>query len=85
MSTTSTGLSKWEKGAARAASPSRDLPAPRAAYTINEFCEAHRISRSFFYKLKKSGKGPRVKNANGKPLITREDAAAWRASDDDAA
>jgi hypothetical protein len=47
------------------------------AYTIAEFCAAHRISRSQFYKLRKAGQGPRIKDV-GKQLITGEAAAAWR-------
>ena len=30
------------------------------AYTIEEFCEVHRISKGHFYKLKKLARGPRV-------------------------
>ena len=31
----------------------------RAAYSLNEFCEDHRISRSMLYKLWAAGIGPR--------------------------
>ncbi len=48
------------------------------ASTINEFCRAHRISRAFFYKLRKQGKGPRVMEVEGRRLISDEAAAAWR-------
>ena len=30
----------------------------RAAYTIREFCDAHRFSRSHYYNLKRRGLGP---------------------------
>ena len=52
---------------------------PRAAYTVPEFCEAHRISRALFYNLLKGGRGPAVMHAAGRTLVTIEAAAAWRA------
>jgi hypothetical protein len=53
-------------------------PNGRKAFTIGEFCEAHRFSRGFFYKLKKLGKAPRITELEAKQIITDEDAAAWR-------
>jgi hypothetical protein len=50
----------------------------RCAFTISEFCDAHRISRSKFYLLKAKGKAPRITDLDGKQIITDEDAAAWR-------
>jgi hypothetical protein len=50
----------------------------RCAFTISEFCNAHRISRSKFYILKNKGLGPRVTDVDGKQIITIEDAATWR-------
>jgi hypothetical protein len=50
----------------------------RCAFTISEFCSAHRISRSKFYLLKNKGLGPRITDVDGKQIITIEDAAAWR-------
>jgi predicted DNA-binding transcriptional regulator AlpA len=50
----------------------------RKASTIDEFCEEHRFSRAFFYKLKKQGKAPRVTALGSRRIITVEDAAAWR-------
>jgi hypothetical protein len=47
------------------------------AYTIGQFCEAFKISRGMFYKLKKLGKAPVVMEA-GKPLISYSAAAEWR-------
>ena len=37
----------------------RGLPLVEA-YTLKEFCEAHRISPAFFYELRKLGLAPRV-------------------------
>ncbi len=58
-------------------------PAPaQAAYTIPEFCVAHRISRSALYEMWKRGIGPRrAKTGTGpssKVIITGEAAADFR-------
>jgi hypothetical protein len=51
-------------------------------YTIPEFCVAHRISESGYYKIRKDGRGPKEKRAVGKrPIITEEAAAEWRCTD----
>ena len=55
-------------------SPARD----RAAYTIPEFCEAHRISRGSYYNLKAAGKGPAEISVGSRKIITQEAAAEWR-------
>jgi hypothetical protein len=51
---------------------------PRVAYTVPEFCEAHRLSLSMYYKLKKARQGPCEGHAGTKVIITFESAAAWR-------
>jgi hypothetical protein len=56
-------------------------PAPagaRYAFTIAEFCETHRVSRSWLYQEWAAGRGPRVKKIGAKNLITVEAAAEWR-------
>jgi hypothetical protein len=58
-------------------SPARSR-VPRHAFTISEFCEAHRLSRSKFYMLKGKGLAPRISDIDGVQLIFDEDAAAWR-------
>lgn len=50
----------------------------QAAYSIDEFCKAHRISRPMFYKLAKSNRGPRLMQVGRRQLITMESAANWR-------
>jgi hypothetical protein len=51
----------------------------RAAYTISEFCNAHRISRAHYYNLKKLGQGPDEARAGDRTvIITLEAAARWR-------
>jgi hypothetical protein len=54
------------------------LDIERAAYTIAEFCAAHRISRSKLYELWASGNGPRFISVGNKRIITLEAAAGWR-------
>jgi predicted DNA-binding transcriptional regulator AlpA len=50
----------------------------RAAYTVSEFCAAHRISRSTLYELWAAGAGPRFILVGSKRIITVEAAADWR-------
>jgi hypothetical protein len=54
------------------------IVADRKAYTVKEFCEAHRISRSGLYGLWRAGIGPRFISIGIKKLITIEAAAEWR-------
>ncbi|HUG62134.1 MAG TPA: hypothetical protein VMP03_09820 [Methylomirabilota bacterium] len=51
---------------------------PRAAYSINEFCEAHGVSRATYYNWQKAGVGPREMEVIGRKLISVEAAADWR-------
>jgi hypothetical protein len=50
----------------------------RAAYSLDEFCEDHRISRSMIYKRWDVGIGPRRMNVGARVLISAEAAADWR-------
>ena len=50
----------------------------RAAYTIREFCDAHRISKSTYYNLRKQDLGPDEARAGDRVIITIEAAARWR-------
>src|SRR5262245_29279774 len=54
------------------------IPAAGGAYTIKEFCEAHRISIAFYYVMKDAGWGPREMRAGTRVLISHEAAADWR-------
>lgn len=49
-----------------------------AAYTVPEFCTAHRISRALFYIILRDGRGPRVLKLGRKTLVTADAAADWR-------
>lgn len=46
--------------------------------SVAEFCLAHGISRAFFYKLAKEGRGPRMAKVGRRTLISQEAAADWR-------
>jgi len=50
----------------------------QAAYTVAEFCAAHRMSRSRLYAEWKQGTGPKIIKIGTKVLISREAAAEWR-------
>jgi len=50
----------------------------RASYNIREFCVAHRISESFYFKLRARGLAPRELRKLDKITITKEAAADWR-------
>jgi len=50
-----------------------------AVFDVSSFCSAHRISRSFFYRLLGEGRGPRLLKIGRRTLITAESAAEWRA------
>ncbi|MGA8612826.1 MAG: hypothetical protein WB760_14240 [Xanthobacteraceae bacterium] len=52
----------------------------RAAYTVSEFCDAHRVSRSKLFQLWAAGVGPRFIHVGTKKIITLEAAADWRRS-----
>lgn len=52
----------------------------RHAFTINEFCWSHGISRATYYNLKACGEGPDEMRVLGKVLITDAAAAKWRRS-----
>ena len=72
MSAMSTGMSDAEK------SNGKSIPVPRAAFSIDEFCAAHGISRAMFYKLEDQGLAPRTMRVGVRRLITAEAAAKWR-------
>lgn len=50
----------------------------KAAYSVQEFCRLHSISRAMLYKLIKSGRGPKILKIGTRSLITAEAAAGWR-------
>lgn len=52
--------------------------APRGAFTVQQFCEAHSFTKVLFYKLLKEGRGPRIMKVGTRTLISVEAAADWR-------
>jgi hypothetical protein len=48
------------------------------AYTIEEFCKAHRFSRASYFNLKSKGEGPREMRVGNRVIISREAALDWR-------
>jgi hypothetical protein len=56
----------------------RGPPPARAAFTVREFCEAHRISQAKYYEMKKEGWGPVEMEVGRRRLISFEAAAEWR-------
>jgi hypothetical protein len=53
-------------------------PVARAAMTVEEFINAHHISRDFFYELLRDGLGPDCIVLGKRRLISVEAAARWR-------
>jgi hypothetical protein len=68
----------------RRASASAEVPAfelrgpPTVAFTVAEFCLAHKISQAFYYELKRAGLGPREMVLGRRRIISGEAAADWR-------
>jgi hypothetical protein len=56
-----------------------------AVFTIAEFCRAHRISQSMYFKLRALGLGPREMMVGTRKLISLEAAADWRKARETAA
>lgn len=48
------------------------------AYSIEQFCKQHAISRATYYVLKKRGLQPDETHVLDRIIITKESAAAWR-------
>jgi hypothetical protein len=49
-----------------------------AAFSIQQFCEAHGISIDLYFKLQRQGLGPKTIKAGTRTLISIEAAAEWR-------
>ena len=63
--------------------PKRKKRVPRStverdAYSVEEFCQRHNISRGTFYNMRAAGNGPVEARIFHRVLITRESAEAWR-------
>ena len=51
---------------------------PGDAHTIPSFCESNAISESYYYALKRVGRGPKEIKLGNRVLISPEAEAAWR-------
>jgi len=47
-------------------------------YTVETFCDRNQICKGMFYKLLKTGMGPRIMKVGTRTLISIEAAAEWR-------
>jgi len=56
----------------------RGPPPPRAAFTVPEFCAAHRISVAKYYEIKREGWGPVEMVVGRRRVIAVESAERWR-------
>jgi hypothetical protein len=55
------------------------------AYSLQEFCDRHRISLQLFYKLVTQGLAPQTFRVGTRVLVSKESAARWRAEREAAA
>jgi hypothetical protein len=53
-------------------------PFEKLAFSIQEFCDLHDISRAHYYQLRKLGLAPREMDVHGRKLISTEAASDWR-------
>ncbi|OLL27484.1 hypothetical protein BTH42_32080 [Burkholderia sp. SRS-W-2-2016] len=74
---TSPSVSGVTSGALTDASPAVADTDLRRAFTIDEFCDAYHLSRSFYYRLRHAGKGPHEMRLGRKVMITTGDARDW--------
>jgi len=56
----------------------RGPPIPTAAYSIREFCTAHRLSQSMYFKIRNQGLGPDEMSVGSRRIISCEAAERWR-------
>jgi hypothetical protein len=71
-------LQQERKVSARESAMSRKpaIDQNQLAFTVDQFCHYHNLSRPFFYKVLKAGIGPRIFKVG--TLVSTEAAAAWR-------
>jgi hypothetical protein len=64
----------------RAANQEKHPNVPRLAWTIDELCASANVSRSFYEKAKREGRGAREINFGRAIRVTPDDGLAWVAS-----
>ncbi|WP_434115828.1 hypothetical protein [Paraburkholderia caffeinilytica] len=62
---------------ARPAPSTVDAPDLPRVYSIDEFCDAYHLSRSFYYRLRNTARGPRETRLGRKVIVTVSDAREW--------
>ena len=76
--TDSPGVTGRKPGGRSTKTPKAPKPTTdRDAYSVEEFCRRHNISRGTYYNLKKEDR-PTEARVGHRVLITREAAEAWR-------
>jgi hypothetical protein len=56
----------------------RGPPIPLLALTIAQFCKAHGLSQSMYFKLREQGRGPQEMSYGRRRAISLEAAERWR-------
>ena len=54
------------------------MPTDVDAFSVDEFCRRHGISRPMFYKLCRQGHGPRTMKIGVRTLVSVAAAEEWR-------
>jgi excisionase family DNA binding protein len=62
----------YQKGFALSSAGGKRSCVRPAAYTVQEFCEAFRLSRATFYNLARRGEGPRLLRVGRKVLVSTD-------------
>ena len=50
------------------------------AYSVDEFCRRHDLSRAYLYLLWRRGQGPRFMQVGARRIVSKEAGADWRRS-----
>jgi hypothetical protein len=56
------------------------MESDKDAYSVDDFCNRHDISRAYLYVLWRRGEGPRFMQVGARRLISKEAGADWRLS-----
>jgi hypothetical protein len=56
----------------------RDRGPPTHAFSVDEFCDAHRLSKAQYYELRKQGLTPTEMAVGRRRIISHEAAEQWR-------
>lgn len=51
-------------------------------FTVDEWCARYKFGRSFFYKLLREGRGPKIMKLGSRTLITVNSDNEWRLAND---